>query len=76
MKELVKRIAEALVDEPDKVFVEEVESNSMSILQLHVAENDIGKVIGKKGRTAAAIRTILQASSAKSQKHVFLEIIE
>jgi len=76
MKELVKHIAEFLVDEPDKVKVEEVESNSMCILQLTVAKNDIGKIIGKKGRTASAIRTILQASSSKLNKHIFLEIIE
>jgi predicted RNA-binding protein YlqC (UPF0109 family) len=76
MKDLIKRIAESLVDEPDKVSVEEVSSNNMCILQLNVAKGDIGKVIGKKGRTAAAIRTILHASSVKSKKHFFLEIIE
>jgi predicted RNA-binding protein YlqC (UPF0109 family) len=76
MKDLVKLIAEFLVDEPDEVSVEEVESNNLCILQLNVAPNDIGKVIGKKGRIASAIRTILNASASKMDKHVLLEIVE
>lgn len=76
MKELVKLIATALVDEPEEVFIEEVNSNHLSILQLRVAKNDIGKVIGKKGRTAEAIRTILKAVSSKTRKGIFLEILE
>jgi predicted RNA-binding protein YlqC (UPF0109 family) len=76
MKDLVTYIAASLVDEPDKVFVEEVKTEHMSILQLRVAKGDIGKVIGKKGQTAGAIRTILQAGSSKMRKRFFLEIVE
>jgi predicted RNA-binding protein YlqC (UPF0109 family) len=76
MKELIKYIAQALVDNPDQVRVEEVEGNQTSVLELKVAKEDLGKVIGKQGRTARAMRTILGAASAKAKKRTVLEIIE
>ncbi|MBW2099318.1 MAG: KH domain-containing protein [Deltaproteobacteria bacterium] len=76
MKELVKYIAQALVDDPEKVEVSEVEGNQTSVLELKVAKEDLGKVIGKQGRTARAMRTILSAASAKVKKRTVLEIIE
>jgi len=76
MKELIKYIAQALVDNPDQVKVEEVEGNQTSVLELKVAKEDLGKVIGKQGRTARAMRTILSAASAKLKKRTVLEIIE
>jgi len=76
MKELIKYIAKALVDLPDQVDVAEVEGNQTSVLELKVAKEDLGKVIGKQGRTARAMRTILSAASAKIKKRTVLEIIE
>jgi predicted RNA-binding protein YlqC (UPF0109 family) len=76
MKDLIAYIAKALVDYPDQVTVEEVEGNQTSVLELKVAKEDLGKVIGKQGRTARAMRTILSASSAKIKKRTVLEIIE
>ena len=76
MKELIKYIAQALVDHPDQVLVAEVEGNQTSVLELKVAKEDLGKVIGKQGRTARAMRTILSAASAKIKKRTVLEIIE
>ena len=76
MKDLIKYIAEALVDHPDQVSVAEVEGNQTSVLELKVAKEDLGKVIGKQGRTARAMRTILSAASAKVKKRTVLEIIE
>jgi predicted RNA-binding protein YlqC (UPF0109 family) len=76
MKELVSYIAKALVDHPDQVTVDEVEGNQTSVLELKVAKEDLGKVIGKQGRTARAMRTILSAASAKVRKRTVLEIIE
>lgn len=76
MKELIDYIARALVDNPDDVFVSEVEGNQTSVLELKVAKEDLGKVIGKQGRTARAMRTILSAASAKVNKRTVLEIIE
>jgi predicted RNA-binding protein YlqC (UPF0109 family) len=76
MKELIKYIAQALVDNPEQVRVEEVEGNQTSVLELKVAKEDLGKVIGKQGRTARAMRTILSAASAKVKKRTVLEIIE
>ena len=76
MKELIKDIAQALVDHPDQVSVAEVEGNQTSVLELKVAKEDLGKVIGKQGRTARAMRTILSAASAKVKKRSVLEIIE
>lgn len=76
MKELIKYIAKALVDLPEQVDVAEVEGNQTSVLELKVAKEDLGKVIGKQGRTARAMRTILSAASAKIKKRAVLEIIE
>lgn len=76
MKNLVKYIAQALVDYPEQVSVTEVEGNQTSVLELKVAKEDLGKVIGKQGRTARAIRTLLSAASAKIKKRTVLEIIE
>jgi len=76
MKDLITYVAKALVDSPEQVSVEEVEGNQTSVLELKVAKEDLGKVIGKQGRTARAMRTILSAASAKIKKHTVLEIIE
>jgi predicted RNA-binding protein YlqC (UPF0109 family) len=76
MKELITYIAKALVDHPEAVEVSEVEGNQTSVLELKVAKEDLGKVIGKQGRTARAMRTILSAASAKVKKRTVLEIIE
>ncbi len=76
MKKLIDYIAKTLVDNPDAVEVSEVEGNQTSILELRVAKEDLGKVIGKQGRTARAMRTILSAASAKIHKRTVLEIIE
>ncbi len=76
MKELINYIAQALVDKPDEVEVSEVEGNQTSVLELKVAKEDLGKVIGKQGRTARAMRTILSAASAKVKKRTVLEIVE
>lgn len=76
MRELIDYIAKALVDHPDQVQVSEVEGNQTSVLELKVAKEDLGKVIGKQGRTARAMRTILSAASAKVKKRTVLEIIE
>jgi hypothetical protein len=76
MKELIKYMAQALVDNPDMVEVSEVVGEQTSVLQLRVAKEDLGKVIGKQGRTAKAMRTILSAASTKIRKRSVLEIIE
>lgn len=76
MKELIKYIAQSLVDEPEQVTVEEIEGSHSSVLELKVAKEDMGKVIGKKGKTAQAMRLILSAASAKIKKRAVLEIIE
>ncbi|NVL89948.1 MAG: KH domain-containing protein [Desulfobacterales bacterium] len=76
MKDLIKYIAEALVDYPEQVEVSEVEGEQTSVIELKVAKEDLGKVIGKQGRTARSIRTILGAASAKIKKRCVLEIIE
>lgn len=76
MKELVDFIARALVDYPDLVSVEEIEGNQTSVIELRVSKEDLGKVIGKQGRTARALRTILSAASNKLKKRAVLEIIE
>jgi len=76
MKDLIMRIAQALVDHPDKVQVNEISGNRTSVLELKVAKDDLGKVIGKQGRTARSIRTILSAASTKLKKRAVLEIIE
>ena len=76
MKDLVKYLAQALVDSPDEVSVSEVEGEQTSVIELRVAKDDLGKIIGKHGRTAQSIRTILSAASAKNKKRAVLEIIE
>ncbi|HUT83794.1 MAG TPA: KH domain-containing protein [Thermodesulfobacteriota bacterium] len=76
MKELIKYIAEALTDYPEQVEVREVEGERTSVVELRVAPSDLGKVIGKQGKTARAMRTILSAASAKLKKRSVLEIIE
>jgi predicted RNA-binding protein YlqC (UPF0109 family) len=75
-KELIEYIAKALVDHPDQVKVSEIEGERTSVIELSVAKDDLGKVIGKQGRTARAIRVILGAVSANLGKHSVLEIIE
>jgi uncharacterized protein len=76
MKELIKFMAQALVDNPDMVEVSEIVGEQTSVLELRVAKEDLGKVIGKQGRTAKAMRTILSAASTKMRKRSVLEIIE
>jgi predicted RNA-binding protein YlqC (UPF0109 family) len=76
VRELIEYIAKALVDNPDEVKVFEVEAEVASVLELRVAKSDLGKVIGKEGRTARAMRTLLTAASTKLKKRAMLEIIE
>lgn len=76
MKDLVAHIARELVDNPDEVFVAEIQGNQTSVLELRVAKDDLGKIIGKKGRIAQAIRTIVNSVSAKEKKRTVLEILE
>ncbi len=76
MKELVSYIAKALVDKPEEVVVTEIEGEQTSVIELKVAKEDLGKVIGKQGRTARAMRTILSAASTKIHKRSVLEILE
>jgi len=75
VKELLELLAKAVVDQPDEVRVTAVEGEKSIILQLHVAQDDIGKVIGKQGRIAKAIRTIVKASAVKEGKRAIVEII-
>ena len=75
MVELVKYIASSLVDKPEAVDVREVETEDGVVIELRVDPEDMGKVIGKQGRIAKAIRTVVKAASAKSEKPVFVEII-
>ena len=76
MKALIEYIAKSLVDHPEEVQVSEVECEQTSVLELKVSKEDLGKVIGKQGRTARAMRTILSAASTKSKKRTVLEILE
>ncbi|MBV8842685.1 MAG: KH domain-containing protein [Bryobacterales bacterium] len=76
MKELVTEIAKALVDIPDEVAVREVEGEQITVLELRVAPSDLGKVIGKQGRTARSIRTLLGAAGMKLHRRFTLEILE
>lgn len=76
MKELLLTLAQAIVDKPEAVEVEVVESERAQILQLHVAQEDVGKVIGKKGRIVTALRTIVKAAASKEGKNVIVEIID
>ena len=75
-KELIETIAEALVDDPDGVEVTEIDRDKASVLELRVSEGDIGKVIGKDGRTAQSIRAILAAASAKIGRRAHLDIVD
>jgi len=76
MKELVEVIARALVDRPDEVQVRAVEGSQVTVLELRVHPEDLGKVIGRQGRTAKAIRTLLMAAGVKVRKRFTLEIVE
>jgi hypothetical protein len=76
MKDLVNYIAQAVVDHPEQVTVTVVEGDQTAVLELKVAKTDLGKVIGRQGKTARALRTILGAASAKNNKRTVLEIIE
>lgn len=76
MKEIVEYIAKAIVDYPDQVDVQQVEGERSIILELRVAPEDMGKVIGKQGRIAKAIRTVVNAAAVKEDKRVMVEIIE
>jgi len=76
MRELVEQIAKALVDQPDKVSVREVQGEQTTVLELRVANEDLGKVIGKQGKTARAVRTLLAAAGMKVRKRFVLEILE
>lgn len=76
LRELVEFMAKSLVDEPEKVEVNELAGEQTTVVELKVAKNDLGKVIGKQGRTARSMRTILNAASTKLQKRSVLEIVE
>ncbi len=76
MDKLIGLIARALVDSPEEVSVNEIEGNQITVIELKVAKSDLGKIIGKQGRNAQAMRTILSAASAKIKKRTILEIIE
>ena len=76
MKELIEYIAKLLVDNPEEVSATEIEGEQTSVIELKVAKEDLGKIIGKQGRTAMAIRTILGAASTKMKKRSVLEILE
>lgn len=76
LRELIEFMARALVDLPDQVHVKHIEGEQTTVLELKVAKEDLGKVIGKQGRTARAIRTILNGASTKLKKRTVLEIIE
>lgn len=76
MKELLEAIAKALVDYPDDVYVNEVDGEKSMILELTVAKDDMGKVIGKQGRIAKAIRTVVKAAAIKENKRVSVEILQ
>lgn len=76
LPDLVSFIAKSLVDNPDKVVVKEITGEQTAVLELKVAQEDLGKIIGKQGKTAKAIRTILNAAAAKMRKRAVLEILE
>jgi hypothetical protein len=76
MRELVRSIAQALVDRPEEVEVREIEGEKTTVLELKVADTDLGKVIGRQGRTARAMRTIVNAAATKLKKRAVLEILE
>ncbi len=74
MKDLIEKIAKALVDNPEQVQVTETETDALTLIELHVAKEDVGKIIGQRGRTADAMRALLGAASGKSGKRATLEI--
>ena len=76
MKELVEVVAKALVDNPDEVVVTEKTEGRNTVIELHVAASDMGKVIGRQGRIAKAIRTVVKAASSKSSKKVIVDILQ
>ena len=76
MKDLITEIVQALVDQPEEVSVNEIGGSHTTVLEVSVAKTDMGKVIGKQGRTAQAIRTILSAAAGKERKRYMLEIVE
>jgi hypothetical protein len=76
MKELVQYLAKSLVNNPDAVEVKETEGDSASVVELRVAKEDLGRIIGKQGRTAKSIRTILNAAASRTNRKVVLEIVE
>jgi predicted RNA-binding protein YlqC (UPF0109 family) len=76
MRELIQYLSSQLVDDPDAVRVEEVERDGAIVLQLHVAKQDVGKVIGRQGRIARALRTLVRAGGARSEHRVLLEIVD
>jgi predicted RNA-binding protein YlqC (UPF0109 family) len=76
LAELLAELARKLVDEPDAVRVDEIERDGARVLQLHVAKDDVGKVIGRQGRIARALRTIVRASAARSDHRVLVEIVD
>jgi len=76
MKELVQFLAKSLVNNPEAVEVKEIQGDTASVLELKVAKEDLGRIIGKQGRTAKSIRTILNAAASRSNRKVVLEIIE
>jgi uncharacterized protein len=76
LAELLAELARKLVDDPDAVRVDEVERDGALVLQLHVAKDDVGKVIGRQGRIARALRTIVRATAARSNHRVLVEIVD
>jgi predicted RNA-binding protein YlqC (UPF0109 family) len=76
VRALIEQVAKAIVDSPDQVTVDAIEEDGDNVLELKVAESDLGKVIGKSGRTARALRTLLSAAGIKLHKHYTLEILE
>jgi len=76
MKELVQYLAKSLVNNPDAVEVKETEGETASVLELKVAKEDLGRIIGKQGRTAKSIRTILNAAASRTNRRIILEIVE
>ena len=76
MKDLIIYIVKALVDQPEKISIEEIEGEHTNVLELSVAKSDMGMIIGKQGRNAQAIRTILSAAAGKTRKRYILEIVE
>ena len=76
VKDVIEAIVKALVDDPDEVEVKEIDGDATTVLELRVAHQDLGKVIGKQGRTARAMRTLLRAAGMKLKKRFVLEILE